>query len=131
MAEYAPWSPEPPTREQILAEPAGARMDEWVAQYVMGGAVASYSRWVGDAWTVVEKFRDEHRDMVINNCPVGTCHTHEGKVPFEIQTFIREGKPWAFCAFQYPGGMRAESANAETVPLAICRAALLIRVAAK
>ncbi len=108
-----------PTRDEILAEPAGPRLNAWIAKYVThwqpsGMArdisgnpfpepMPDYSGEIAAAWEVVEKIG-------------GVAMDDNG----EGLTYPR----WAVF-FNLPDGGTSRQVEAESAPLAICRAALL------
>ena len=99
-------------REQLLAEPAGRRMDYWVSQRVFdrwpdsltADMVPDYSTDIAAAWQVVEKLVSSGWGAFGWD---GFDHGHRWIVGF--------------------GNSRAEAA---TMPLAVCRAALLVATGA-
>lgn len=110
------------TRDEILSEPAGPRLDAWVAEHVMGWTptglakdfngvpfpepIPNYSTDIAAAWEVVEL--------------VGGFEIEQwGDVWEKKGTII-----WA-ASFNLPDGKNIVHATAATAPLAICRAALL------
>jgi len=128
-----------PTREQILNEPAGRQMDEWVAEYVMGWELSpplghdpttkiTYmvgeppdiafveifmpSKKMESAWDVVEKLKELGFSII------------------RLSTGDMMGDLWqchiadAYREIANPGD-KDYYANAETPSLAICKAALL------
>jgi len=119
------------TREQILNEPAGRQMDAWIAEYVMGWKITVYSDGhiafedgspygrhevhfkpstnIAVAWEVVEKFA--HR-------AINKTAAEMGFSAFGLTAYPSGG--WE-CRI---GGLK-DSPVEKTVPLAICRAALL------
>lgn len=114
---------EKPTREQILSEPAGERLDSWVAEFVMGdprGQVweRAYSTDIAAAWGVVENLTARHHSVAVywhfSDWRVGTVTGLDSVAVAEIET-----GPNA-----YTGPLK-RAPSALTAPLAICRAALL------
>lgn len=105
-----------PTKQEILEEPAGRRMDAWVAEYIFNTPIPEsfkrhgiltdlwllpcYSINIGDAWKVVKKLRIEHFKWF------EMAHRPSGY----ICNFVGDPKYTIY---------------AETAPLAICQAALL------
>jgi len=120
------------TREQILALPPGRELDALVAEKVMGqklplgpseearsvgpwfhgeGAVCpSYSTDIAAAWQVVEKFQQT------------------GLAVFSFWTGQYPGYTANLNCETADGKWRYFTADADTAPLAICRAALLAEV---
>jgi hypothetical protein len=103
------------TREQVLNEPVGYRLNEWVTEYVMDVPVRekkrrfeyvhvpSYSRDISVAWEVVEKIREQG-----------------------LYAEIRLISNSVSCIFRNNmGGIVEVVHDCETVPLAISRASLL------
>jgi hypothetical protein len=106
-----------PTREQIEAEPAGRRIEYWLADYVTmvhQGLVPHYSEDMTAAWQVVEHIAQTHNYLLSG--PVR---------PRDMPHFSDQ----CFCEFDRrphnPEG-KGIRAYAETIPLAISRAALLV-----
>ena len=123
------------TREQVLAEPAGFRLDEWVAEYVMGWKRGNpkrgehawkaptadpryggyrevpncprYSADIGAAWDVVDAM---YRRLS------GRIDLTRLRHDLWVVTIGGLGSPPAW------GEVKA---TADTAPLAVCRAALL------
>jgi len=110
-----------PTREQVAAEPAGRRLDGWVAEFVTGWGpsaiardmngvpfpedVPHYSTDPGDAWAVVGHLA-RRWDVVLHACPRGhSCQLSDVPRLGLIDYRPREDAP--------------------AMPLAVCRAALL------
>ena len=99
------------TREEILNEPAGRKLDAWVAEKVMGLPVtakkkrfeyvhiAPFSTDISAAWEVVEKM--QQTKFVRVQCDNGDYWCKIG------------------------GEILGVKAQGDTAPLAICRAALL------
>lgn len=102
------------TREQIVAEPAGPRLDAWVASMLRGMPVdrttIAYSVDIEAAWSVV-------------------LHLRSRRFTADVSLSLDMGDRDAFASFRGEnprGGRDPEGfARARTVPLAICRAALL------
>lgn len=130
---------EKPSREQILSEPAGERLDAWVAEFVMGWTPDKIENSSGDlvwsgyrmpngapnmpahrfstdiarAWEVVEKLAEDHQSVAVYR------HFDEWLV----------GTVWLWPNWNpartlYAGKLK-RAPRANTAPLAICRAALL------
>ena len=116
------------TIEQVKSEPAGNRMDNWIAECVMkwklnlGSNIYEgingdwhlpedheFSQDIASAWEVVEK---------VHYCKV-MKFTHE-----PIPELDSEGKVFYQCELHFDDYF-TRYAEAETAPLAICRAALL------
>ncbi len=106
-----------PTREQILAEPAGPTLDRLVAAHVLGyrfdgdtltdghrcWPIPEYSADIAAAWELVEKrSSSEFRFMLVRYRDGWFCEFRERGIYGDIEPLI-----------------------ATTAPLAICRAALL------
>lgn len=106
------------TREMVLTEPAGTRMDLWVAQRIMGAGKPEYSTDIADAWNVVEEMQRRGRKLTLND-----ARTHP--ITYEIQA---GAGTQAFCAFSEECGHPFAFAFGDTVPHAICRAALLTTI---
>jgi hypothetical protein len=131
-----------PTREQILAEPAGGQMDAWVAEFVMGW------KWPTNRCPVCGWLYSETRDQ---GCVPGDCSMRPRPNIVEIQksrgygvysTDIADAwqvvekmrtSPWKWyeiahrpigCMVNFTGNI-GDNVYAETAPLAICKAALL------
>lgn len=103
------------TREEVLAMPAGREMDELVAELAMGletpfcmDDVPHYSTEIEAAWAVVEKMADAGRVVILKA---------DG---------LRDGTfnpRWTVLIDSQP------RTDADAAPLAVCRAALLARLA--
>ena len=124
------------TREQVLSFQVGDGLDELVAEQIMGLPRAElgghcpnyYSTDIAAAWEVVEKLRTDGFSALANTtrpshgAPIGAgAHAEFQSIP--------DGR-W-FVAFFRAAGIRCSgdgAASADTLPLAICRAALLTRV---
>lgn len=122
-----------PTRDEILAEPAGPRLNAWVAEYIMG-------------WPVVDgPERHTHAQFVQRNGEHSVALQEEfGGTDFAWRPSIDIAAAWqvvekmgcgtighyprglwtAYFITQEDGILR-HIAQAETAPLAICQAALL------
>lgn len=117
------------TREMILAEPAGPRLDAWVRERVLGrpvvrqtalghefcftdevglmgrNPVPKYSLDIASAWVAVENLGRRYMEVTVDTGSKSpNCHVRVWKTMFP---------KWEQCA------------AARTAPLAICRAALL------
>ena len=126
-----------PTREQILSEPDGARLDGWVAQWVKGWAIHCRN-------TALYVDADKTNGMCENvRCVVGEWRPSRDIAAawLVVEKFAGEGKHWQIghhiddvakpCAefggeyIDYEGWGDVSEASAPTAPLAICKAALL------
>jgi hypothetical protein len=99
----------PLTREQILAMPAGYKLDTLIEQHVFGRTVVwseDYSTDIRMAWQVVEKIARQGTLLSIAVGPYGD-----------------QGVKTSVMFFGMDGGVVEDSA-----PLAICRAALLAQL---
>lgn len=125
-----------PTREEILAEPAGRRLDAWVQQYVLGveprevsvaGGDDTVTVWVGNAalsdgiWNRVELLRHGAPPRYSEDIAAAwgvVEHLNRAGMWWEADGG-RLGLP---VRFRFSFG---ESVEAADLPLAVCRAALL------
>jgi hypothetical protein len=114
------------SKEQILGEPTGKQMDIWVAEYVMGydltgkkpdlpirfvGTPPNYSEDISFAWEVV----------------LALSKPIDGEY-FQVTVCEKPYIQGAFCA-RWSRGHLQQVAFADSAPLAICRAALLAKLA--
>jgi hypothetical protein len=105
-----------PTIEQVLAEPAGFQMDDWIAEFVIGNKYDSsdFSKDIADAWGVVEKMRE----LDPHWCPHVFWDDDDGLSPgYWVATFYYYGET--------QDEYRVCEAIADAAPLAICRVAVL------
>lgn len=137
-----------PTPQMVLAEPAGPRLDAWVAEYVMGYAKTNDDRvwsvgggsvpavthltWTprcphfrflpssdwGCAGQVVEKMAAK-----------SSCHPFIRKTSYQDKKTCLTMYDWT-CGIEFfeGDGSRFHEARADTFPLAACRAALLAMI---
>ena len=115
------------TAEQIREMPAGAEMDRWIFDNIMGGIPSSmqhpeaywdgfyklgghghYSTNIAHAWEVVDRLH----------------HRFHMRVRIESPIKMGEPAPLTYVRFGSDDG-RATGGSGDSAPLAICRAALL------
>lgn len=99
------------TREIVLAEPPGKRLDSWIAEKVMGWSwgiigdlIPAYSTDIAAAWEVVEKMFE------YGGCEIGCYGSKSGGKWFEVVVITTNGEV---------------KVTAHTAHEAICKAALL------
>lgn len=108
------------TREQIEQIPAGFEIDKLVQSFVMGGLppvsndimyefIKPFSNDIKAAWEVVEHMKRNGFNAILMN-----AYSHSPQRPFENG-----------CSFENKIGVFGFIGYGETMPLAICRAALL------
>jgi hypothetical protein len=134
-----------PTREQVLAEPAGRQMDAWVAEFVFkmektvygigkssetcfeneeylwrSWEVPEFSVDIEPAWMVVEKMHESGWSVEIKQLAPGESLLTNDKVPQKIECRV-------YVHFFKIGHYYNSQSDAlgDILPDAICRAALL------
>ena len=123
-----------PTREEILNEPAGSRMNIWIAQYKFGydldgkhpnlpirfvGAPPDYSFDISAAWEVVEKLVSEgYCPALIYDDSGHWALSFDGMQSFPVAVGGDPDEIFTTCFVP-------KIYWCNTAPLAICRAALL------
>lgn len=136
-----------PTRDEILAEPAGPRLNQWVAEYVthwqpsglardMNGnpfpePIPDYSGEIAASWEVVEKCRDmdiPYDSTVFDYSPWFCIESPNPSIPNKCAHQTNWVAGWRNNAMYEGDGWQMQEIG-ETAPLAICRAALLAVVA--
>ena len=134
--------PPTPTREMILAEPAGARLDEWVMEYVLGWQrVPAPKDWSCGALYAF------HRSQTVLVCPVcpvvpygWSATTPDGMADvlgaMEGKAMIVEMRRHALINNQWRVefwalGQRNDGVFAPSLPLAVAKAALIFCVEEK
>ena len=139
-----------PTREQILAEPAGTTLDGWVAEYVMGWPVYTLEQELHDGNTprphcvrcfdvagknALHVFRADSSGGWW--CPSETIaaawevvQVMQGMLPLGLVSILSgDDGIWRAAFGWVPGRVSGmKYADAETPMLAICRAALLLKI---
>lgn len=136
----------PPPREQILATPAGVAMDELIAEHVMGIKPRDVRVRGGDravrVWTDNPHLSDgthSGESLLLYGCV--RPYSDEVEAAWEVVEWVRacslavrfqtrnDDHAWTARFDRGPGPYW--EAGAETMPLAVCRAALLAATEAK
>lgn len=134
-----------PTREQILSEPAGPRLNRWVAQYVMGCYERKYLGKFGHhlydlvipgdvsriaymssegCWLDCPKYSEDISEAWAVMDRIGARH---GWAIIHT-THSKHGTGWFVVDNGEYDFVTLSGAACETAPLAICRAALLLLI---